>query len=388
MRILHTSDWHIGHTINDYDRQAEHEEVFRQIVEVARRHEPDAMVISGDIFHTSQPSAAAQRQLTDTLVALRDACPSMPIFSIAGNHDSGSKHDIFRRPWKMLGIHTFGSIDKERPDSHIAELPGKGFVVAVPYAHQRNMPDDFFRRLLELTESRNRAGLPVVLMAHTTVAGCDFNGHDNGTELTVGGIDSMALEEFGTGFDYLALGHIHRPQTLSGSAHRARYCGSPLAVDFSETYAHSVSIVTIEAHGSAPIITVEEIENPRPLVTLPSKGFADWPTAAKLLEEFPADMDAYVRLNVEIDGSFPPDAGMLAETACRTKAAKFCRLNCRRPEQAEAQCTAMTVDELRDMPPMELARRFAADTGQIFTDDMARMLAEAIDAVDEDSRID
>lgn len=111
----------------------------------------------------------------------------MTIIITAGNHDSCSKHDIFRTPWRALNVYTIGSIDADRYDDLIVEIPGKGFVIAVPYVNERNMPTDLFQNLLDKVEERNIDNWPVVMTAHTTVRGCDFSGHDNANERTVGG---------------------------------------------------------------------------------------------------------------------------------------------------------------------------------------------------------
>ena len=125
--------------------------------------------------------------------------------------------------------------------------------------------------------------LPVVMIAHATVKGCDFRGHDHATEYAVGGIDSLELEEMGEGYDYLALGHIHHEQFVHSGKHNVRYSGTPLPVSFDESYPHSVSIVEIGKHGDTPTVEQIGIRNPHPLVTLPTDGLATWEEAKALL---------------------------------------------------------------------------------------------------------
>lgn len=373
MKILHTSDWHLGHTINGFDRTEEQTEMLGRIIEVTVEQKPDAFLISGDIFHTSQPSAAVQTLLAEALMQLHVKCPGMPIISIAGNHDSPSKHDIFRSPWKVLGVHTFGTIDTENPEHHIVEIPGKGLIAAVPYTHTRNLPADFFGRLNKETAQRTCDGLPAVLVAHATIAGCDFTGHDSGTELSVGGIDSIAAESLGDAYDYIALGHIHHPQTLPGTKRRVRYCGTPLAVNFTESYAHSISIVELAGHGVPPIVSTIEIPPTVPLVSIPARGFATWEEAIRLLSEFPDCQPAYIRLCITADGTVPADAAMQAHRICEAKRARFCRLNIERTAGTGTKAKRMTVAELKEATPLEMACRYAADTGVEFNDEMKEM---------------
>ena len=90
-------------------------------------------------------------------------------------------------------MYTVGNLNKDAIDEHIIEVTDKGFIVAVPYCNERNIPKGFFQLLLDAVTDRNRDNLPVVMMAHTTVKGCDYKGHDNATEYVVGGIDSLDI---------------------------------------------------------------------------------------------------------------------------------------------------------------------------------------------------
>ena len=223
MKILHTSDWHLGHTLYNYDRTEEQMAMLLQMVDIVREEKPDVFLLCGDVYHTPQPSASVQTMFTNALVEIHDANPDMIIVITAGNHDSGTKHDIFRTPWKALKVYTIGSVDANNKEDLIIEIPGQGYVIAVPYVNERNMPDGFFQDLLDIVAERNKANLPVLMTAHTTVSGCDFTGHENASEYVVGGIDSHSLEDMGTGYDYLALGHIHHAQFVRGGHHRVRY---------------------------------------------------------------------------------------------------------------------------------------------------------------------
>ncbi len=379
MKILHTSDWHLGHNLYGYDRTEEQTAMIQQIIDIVRREKPDAFLLSGDVYHTAQPSAAVQTMFTDAIVKIHDAHPDMTIVITAGNHDSGTKHEIFRTPWQALKVYSIGNLDKEHPENHIVEVPGKGYIIAIPYCYERSIPEGFFQDLEDEVMRRNEAAdslLPVVLMAHTTVKGCDFKGHDNATEYTVGGIDSLDISDLGDGYDYLALGHIHHEQWIRGGHHRIRYSGSPLAVSFDESYEHSVSIVTIEQHNDEVKLEKIMIENPRPLVSLPSEGTASWEEAKQLLTDFPADIPAYIRLNVEIDDFLPVAANQEAENLTKDKACRFCLINAKRKAKAQAEQKAMTVQEFQSESPIDIARRFAEDSGIEFDEDMTDMFKE------------
>lgn len=388
MKILHTSDWHLGHTLYNYDRTEEQKAMLEKMVSIVEERKPDVFLICGDVYHTSQPSATVQTMLQDALVRLLQAHQQMVVVMTAGNHDSGSRHEIFKTPWRALGVHAIGQLDKEHPDEHIIELPGKGYVVAVPYANERNIPEGFFQQLLDRVAEKNTKGLPVVMTAHTTVRGCDFAGHDHATEYTVGGIDSLELKEMGEGYDYLALGHIHHEQFVHSGKHNVRYCGTPLPISFDETFDHSVSWVEIERHGETPVVEKIEIANPHPLVTLPTNGLATWEEVKELLGKFPDDIPAYIRLNVEIDDFLPVEANAEATLLTEGKQCRFCYINAKRKAVGEGEANALTVQEFQTEEPIEIAKRYAEHEGITFDKEMTDMFNEVMDLVTDNSAND
>lgn len=386
MKILHTSDWHLGHTLYNYDRTEEQMAMLLQMVDIVREEKPDVFLLCGDVYHTPQPSASVQTMFTNALVEIHDANPDMIIVITAGNHDSGTKHDIFRTPWKALKVYTIGSVDANNKEDLIIEIPGQGYVIAVPYVNERNMPDGFFQDLLDIVAERNKANLPVLMTAHTTVSGCDFTGHENASEYVVGGIDSHSLEDMGTGYDYLALGHIHHAQFVRGGHHRVRYSGTPIPVSFDENYQHSVSIVELNKHGEGPVVKEIEIQTHRPLVTLPKDGVATWKDAKDLLEGFPNDIEAYIRLNVEVDNFLPVEANAEALLLTEGKKCRFCVINTHRLKKDRREAKVMSVQEFKTEKPIDIAERYAEDIGVEFDDDMKELFNETLALLKEEER--
>lgn len=386
MKILHTSDWHLGHSLYQYDRTEEQQSMLSQIRDIVAREQPDVFLLCGDVYHVAKPSAAVEKMFADAIVGLRRACPSMAIIAIAGNHDSGVGHERFSTPWHYLNVTTIGSIDKDNPGSHIIEIPGKGYVVAVPYCNERFLPDGFFQTLLDAVKARNADNLPVVMAAHTTVKGCDFAGHDNGSDRIVGGIDSIDVAQMGDGYDYLALGHIHKPQFVHTGRHNVRYSGTPIAVSFDEDFEHSVSIVEISRHGDSPTTRTTGIKNPWPLVSYPAEGTTDWDDAKAWLASYPADKPAYLRVTVAVEGFLPPNANSEALGLTAGKRCRFCLINSKRRKSTVADEKFMTINELRMEDPLQIALRYAADKGKEFDDELIEMFREAAMGVDEDNR--
>lgn len=364
--------------------------MLRQIIEIVKEEKPDVFLLSGDVYHTSQPSSAVQTMFTNALVEIHDANPTMTLVITAGNHDSGTKHEIFRTPWKALKVHTIGSLNKEALSGHIIEIADKGYVLAIPYVNNRNLPEGCFQQLLDEIATRNTAGLPVVMMAHTTVKGCDFTGHDHVTDYEVGGIDTLDVEQMGEGYDYLALGHIHHEQFVHTGRHNVRYCGTPLAVSFDENYPHSISMVEIGKHGDAPVVRKIEIQNPRPLVTLPTKGSATWEEAKQLLADFPKDIPAYIRLNVEIENFLPTDANAEAAKLTEGKKCRFCMINAKRKTLEDSKTQkVLTVQEFQSKQPIDIARRYAEDLNiQFEGGSMEQLFLETLQMLEDETRND
>lgn len=392
LRILHTSDWHFGHVLYGYDRTEEQLETLAAIDAICRSERPDALVVSGDLYDVAQPSSAVQRRLTDALIAMRRHNPSMEIIITAGNHDSATRHEITRNLWEEHRIHMIGTVPpREDADltSLLVRVGDKGVVCAVPYVNRRFVDEDFYVRVTEAASHFDAdESLPVVLMAHMAVSGGDYEGHRSMAEgAIIGNLETAPLESLGHGYDYLALGHIHKRQQLD-AAGRVCYSGSPLAVSFDEPYAHGVFLVEIERRGAVPRVKSVDLEARCPLLTVGAPAGLPWADALNKLNSLGAPSGSYVRLNVADDPTLPDNAVELARRASAEHGLRFCVLNRVRPGRtsSEHSDTSMTVEELRQRSPLDIARIYADAVGEVFDEDMESLLSEIINEVEEDRR--
>lgn len=370
MKIIHTGDWHIGHLLYNWDRTDEHQRFFDSLLDVVMDENPDALVISGDVFHTAAPSSAARRLYIDNMLRLHQARPEMEVIVIAGNHDSSALIDVDSTLWKHFNLHALGAVsrscDEDSLDRHIIKVgnPAIGYVIAVPHCYPQNYPaleEDmprekrpaaFFKALLDRVSSINEEGLPVIMTAHATVLGSNPRKQD----IIVGGLDSISLSQLGDGYDYLALGHIHYPQNIGT---KARYAGSPVPVSFNEDYPHSVSIVEIERYGSEPMVRSIDIPVLRNVVTLPEEP-VDFEEALRLLEDFPDDKEAYIRLNVKVKQYGGADWSSRALAAVEGKRCRYCciQLQSEAANVDESGISRFSQEEMREMSPLDVARTF------------------------------
>lgn len=381
MKIIHTSDWHLGQNFFNYDRSDDHESMIRQLIDLVQTEEPDALVIAGDIFDVATPNTTVQKRFAESVVKIHDARPSMTIVCISGNHDSASRHEIHQTPWEALNVQMIGKANMTEMDENIISINGKGWIVAVPYTNDRFLNDEFYSRLEATIKEKTAEELPIVYVGHAAITGCDHTGHDIMNGRFVGGIEYTGLDELGTVYDYIALGHIHKAQTF-GNGH-ARYCGTPLPVSFDEVrsgYEHSFSIVEIEAHGSVPSIRTVDVECPHPLVSIPSEGHAPWKDVIAELKKFPSDIEAYIRLNVLLKESeqMPFDKDRQIEEAMAGKAARYAVTNPTREslvseERRQNAMSAITVEELQKLDPITVLKGYAERLGYTFSDKFQEM---------------
>lgn len=390
MKILHTSDWHLGHQLYKYERDEEFRHALKQIINIVREEQPDAFLISGDVYDTPVPSTSAQNCFTQSLLEIHQACPSMVIIVIAGNHDGKSFLNVSRNLWALAGIHVVGLLSSLNPSddelqrctndvdilehkfdlgSQIIKIADKGFIVAVPhisdaaypFLNDTNAPSNirrkqYFSALLEYVDRLNPQHLPVALMAHLALSSGDFSWHDFGL---IGGLATTDQSDFGTQYDYLALGHIHKSQNMTFQGHLARYCGSIIPISFSETAPHTVTIVNLRSGSTtAEDITEITIDPLYSLLTLPSSPLP-FDQALQSLTTLSPDLRCYLRLNVlvDIENPMPPDAQLLAQMALKDTNIRFCEIKVNSPKtnvETEDK-TISDPSQLREMTPCQVA---------------------------------
>ena len=254
MKILHSADWHLGRTLHGASLLEDQHLVLEQFVALARREAVDVVVIAGDIYDRSVPPADAVA-LLDGVLSQLVAEAGIPTIVIAGNHDSAERIGFGGRIFRQQGLHLRGTLADLSPvrlrDAHgeVAFFPlpyiEPVFARALPGGETVTDHQSATAHVLALLRAQQRPGERSVLVGHAFVAG----GSESESErpLSVGGSGAVAADSY-AGFDYVALGHLHRPQTLG--AGRIHYPGSLLKYSFNEAaHEKSVSLVEIGADG-------------------------------------------------------------------------------------------------------------------------------------------
>lgn len=270
MRILHTSDWHVGKVLKGRNRHEEHIRVLAQVVEIAQAERPDLVIVAGDLYDTAAPTADSTRVVTRALSALRRT--GAQVVAIGGNHDNGAALDALR-PWASeAGITLRGSVDKNPDDLRITGATDDGErwqLIALPFLSQRyairaaemyelsaaeanqTYADHIARLIEKLSEPFAEPGVINLLTAHLTIVGASAGGGEREAHTIMG--YAVPATIFPRNTHYVALGHLHRAQQVIAPC-PTRYSGSPLAVDFGEEEnIPSVAIVDVATDKAARV---------------------------------------------------------------------------------------------------------------------------------------
>lgn len=275
MRILHTSDWHIGRTFHQHSTADALARVLDALVAVVVDHDVDVVVVAGDVFDSSMPSADAVRELDRVLVALSRAGATVVVTS--GNHDSPARLGARAEFTAEVGVHVLTRPEALARPVVVSDEHGPVHVYGIPFLEptlvrhlwperrSRSQADVMGSALADVrADLTARGGGRSVVVAHTFAAGAEGESCESERGITSGGVDRVPVPTF-AGFDYVALGHVHGRATLAESV---RYSGAPLHLSFSEQdKPRGAWLVDLGPEG-LETVTWAELPVPRPLVTL------------------------------------------------------------------------------------------------------------------------
>jgi DNA repair protein SbcD/Mre11 len=335
MKILHTSDWHIGRTLYGRKRYEEFEAFLNWLAETIQEREVDALLVAGDVFDTSAPSNRAQ-ELYYRFLCRVAASSCRHVVVIAGNHDSPSFLNAPRELLRALDVHVVGSVSEKLEDEVLILSDKRGapelIVCAVPYLRDRDIRvaeagesvEDKERKLLEgirnhyaevaaIAEKKHaelsgrpkgrgnkskqakKSKVPIVGMGHLFTAGGQTVDGDGVRELYIGSLAHVTAGIFPVNFDYLALGHLHIPQKVNGSE-VIRYSGSPLPMGFGET-AQQKSLCLVDFSGTEATVHLINI----PIFKKLARIRGNWEKIEAQIHELPAS-ESQAWLEVIYDG--------------------------------------------------------------------------------------
>lgn len=382
MRIIHTSDWHLGRRLHSVDLTEHHRSFLGWLVAESVDQRADAVVVAGDVFDRTLPPADAVELLDEALAGFIEA--GIPVILTAGNHDSPTRLKYGRQAFAAAGIHFRTGLSALRDPVVLADQDGPVAIYGLPYLH----PDEVVEELAAershtsvltaamgaVREDAAERGIDrVVVAAHAFITGAAVS--DSEREIRVGGVGDAPAHVF-EGVSFVALGHLHGPQEvpLTGSDTVLSYSGSPLAFSFSEgRHNKSISVVDIDSAGAAQLSRVP-VPQPRALVQL--RG-----SLADVLAGVTDDhREAWVKVTLTDPGRVEAPMARLREEMPHTLVLEFA------PDVSEDSAVAPAALS-RAAQPAEIMSRFLEHVTGSPPDERANKIIEsAVEATQREDR--
>ena len=382
MRLLHTSDWHLGQTLHNYERGYEHQRFLDWLLDTLVAERVDVLLVAGDVFDNANPSAASQKQLYVFLQQARARLPALQLIVVAGNHDSAGRLEA---PGPLLAAHgthvighvlrdDAGQIDMERLLLPLTGSDGQvqAWCLAVPFLRPGDVPklpagdtqDAYlggiallYRQLTDLALARRQPGQAILAMGHCHMVGGEMS-NESERRIVIGGTEMLPSGIFDASIAYAALGHLHKAQAVGGQEH-IRYCGSPIPLSFAEVnYRHQVLCLDIDGET---LQSVRVIAVPRavPLLRVPATPAPISEVLAQLaaldVPDAPAEAQPFLEVRVRLDA---PEPGLRTriETALDGKPVRLAKIETSSAARASAPDN-MTLDQLGQLQPDDIFRR-------------------------------
>jgi len=307
VRLIHTSDWHLGHSLHRHSRHREHEAFLDWLLDELETRAADALLIAGDIFDTVNPSAQAQRQWYRFLARARRRCPALDIVVIGGNHDSAARLDAPTPLLAELDVHVVGGVRRADGDleptamlARLTDADGQpaAMVAAVPFLRLADLPRvetegdpavegvrAVYDRVLDAARAQMGPHEALIAMGHCYLTGTTLSELSE-RKVLGGNQHALPVDLFPADVAYVALGHLHLAQAVG--AEHIRYCGSPIPLSLPErTYPHQIVVADFDG---GKMITFESVRVPRTvdLLRVPASEAAEIDDVVAQLEALDA----------------------------------------------------------------------------------------------------
>jgi exonuclease SbcD len=320
MKILHTADWHLGIKLQNYERTLEHQDFLDWLIERLTSECIDILIIAGDIFDTGNPSNTSLEQYYRFLRSVKNTC-CREVIIIGGNHDSISTLNAPKQLLKYFNVHVVGGVPEIFTDQIIEIQDDAGelelVICAVPFLRDRDIRlsvmgetgeeretrikqgiKDHYHRFLESISQYKADNVPVIATGHLYAAGSSTSESEK--DIHVGNLGQVHGDQFPVEFNYIALGHLHRPQVVNKIEH-IRYSGSPIPLSFSEN-TDNKQVIILEFDGGQ-LSRLEELPVPTQRRLIRIKGNLDSVKSQILvLTDQQLKYPSWVDIQVETEG--------------------------------------------------------------------------------------
>ncbi len=378
MKLLHTSDWHLGKSLYGRKRYHEFEAFLNWLLETIKLHQVDCLLVAGDVFDTATPGNRSQELYYRFLCQVAASC-CRHLVVVAGNHDSASFINAPRELLKSLNIHVVGAITDDIADELLVLSDRAGqpelIVCAVPFLRDRDIRiseagesfedkeqkmlegiRNHYQQIAELAMQQQQAlggNLPIVATGHLFTSGGQTIDGDGVRSLYVGSLAQVSAATFSNSFDYVALGHLHIPQLVAGSE-TIRYSGSPLPIGFGEARQQK-QVCLVEFDGRQAVVTPVSVPVFQQLEQI--KG--DWDQISSRIMELVEDK-SNAWLEVDYTGAeLMGDLRQRLEQLVEGTGLELLRIKNNRIMNL-ALCQSQTEENLGDLQPEEVFLRCMA----------------------------
>ena len=419
MKIIATSDWHLGNMFHGNDRLPEHQHFLSWLLSQIEEQQPDALLIAGDVFDNGNPSAASQSAYYGFLADAGERCPTMQIVITAGNHDSANRLEapralltrhrvevrgVIKREWVQTGEQGEWLTDYTDLMLPLKNSDGEQVVIlTVPYLRNDVINSGSYsegvNRFLRSLTSQARSkypGTPLLMMAHMYAKGAVIASKDASEKIIVGGAEEVNMDGWTDHPDYLTCGHIHKRQHI-WDTHWARYTGSVLPMSFAEVdYHHGVDLITLQADRK-PHVEFLEYKPQHKLVILPSGD--EELTPAKLKKLIDTELDvrtdgklddhfAYVMLKVKLEKVSNDDLAALEEHLA-TKNAVLCRVQRIIAQLDHSPLSGsehiQSIDDILNRNPLDTLKEAFAVKNKAMSEHQEQMLSQLLQSITSES---
>lgn len=395
MKLIHTADWHLGQTFFEYERKNEHIRFLIWLRSKIKNNEVDLLVIAGDIFDNANPSADSQKLYYNFLRDVTAENPELQVIVIAGNHDSAARLEAPNALLDAMNITVRGTIPRNADgdiDFQHLIVPVKtgGVCLAVPYLRHGDCPDaesyaQGVKKMYETLVETGRAlslQKPIIALGHLQATGAEISENDRFERTIMGGLEAISLTAFSAEIDYVALGHLHRAQRVSGREN-VRYAGAPIPMSFAEkNNKQSVTLVEITDEVTINLLHYEDVVKLLSIPNVPKPMEDVLAELSKLPDGALTEFSPFLEVKVLITEPEPSMRHQIEEVL-KTKAVRLARLAAVTPTR-EGQREEVVYQELQNINPFEMAMNiFERKFGATMPDTMKEMLNTVIQNVEK-----
>ena len=402
MRVIHTSDWHLGQELHGFDRGVEHDAFLDWLTGQLIEQNADALIVTGDVYDTVNPPIPAQQRLYQFVSRALTKSPLLQMVFIGGNHDSAARLELPQHLLHAHQVHLIGGMPRYdgRPTAERTLIPlrdktgtPRAVCAAIPYLRPGDLPTvtsgesslQMLYRDVIAAANTIHGDLPLIVTGHLHMRGGAVSELSE-RRIVVGGEEAVASDIFPASVTYVALGHLHKPQSISGQT-VIRYAGSPFPMSVTEKdYHHSIVVIDVDKTESA---TTALVRTPRAVAfhRVPAVGAAPLDVIEDALHRLEIDDPGehrrpYLEVAVWLDGA-EPELRRRIDGALEGKPLRLTRIVRQTAGQGGTLADAIDAGTALDAlePAHVFVRRYIEQYGVEPPDDLKRAFNEVLTSI-------